>query len=231
MSDHVTIPGLGAIVRHSWQTVLVGKLMPIVIFLAALPFLGVDLAIVAALAWSMAVLGYQRRAGQRVAGLVVLSVIGNAVRSALAMATGSTFFYFAQPTLSTIVIGVAFAVSVPMRQPLAGRLISDFCPFDLATANHPEFRRFFRSASLLWSGSSLINGAITIYLLTSQSLTGFLVAKAFLGPSLTALTLVAGIALFRGRMRRSGITVNIARRVSKVTVPTPTAARNPALVA
>ncbi len=214
MPDHVTIPGLTAIVRHAWLTVLIGKVIPIVVFLGTLPLVGVDLAVLAALIWSIGVLSYQRHCGRRIAGLVVLSVVGNLARSALAIATGSTFVYFAQPTLSTIMIGLAFAVSVPLGQPLAGRLINDFCPFDAATASHPEFLRFFQSASLLWSGSSLVNGAITIYLLSTQTLTNFLVAKAFLGPALTALTLVAGLWLFRHRMRRQGVTVNIACRVA-----------------
>lgn len=219
MPTDVTIPGITAIARHSWATVLVGKIVPIVVFLTALPLTGVDLAVIAALAWSIGVLGYQRHTGRRIAGLVVLSVIGNIARSALALATGSAFFYFAQPTMSTILIGIAFAISVPLGQPLAGRLIHDFCPFDPETADHPQFHRFFRTASFLWSGSSLFNGAVTIYLLSTQTLTTFLVAKAFLGPLLTSATVAIGIVLFRRRMHRNGVTVTIARRVSNVPGP------------
>lgn len=213
MSDHVTIPGLVAVVRHCWLTVLIGKCIPIVVFLALLPLVGIDLAVLGALVWSLGVIGFQRSRGQRIAGLVVLSAVGNSVKSALALATGSTFLYFAQPTLSTIVIGIAFLVSVPLGQPLAERLIHDFCPLEEATASHPEFLRFCRTGSLLWGATSLTNGAITIYLLSTQTLTAFLVIKAFLGPLLTGVTFGAGALLFRSGMHRAGVNICFARRL------------------
>ncbi len=213
MHDRIEIPGFTAIARHSWLTIFVAKFVPIALFLATLPRAGVDTAVLVALGWSLGVVVFQHHTGQRISGLVVLSVVGNLTKSVLALATGSMIVYFAQPTLSTFIVGLVFLGSVVLGRPMAARLIGDLCPFDDSTSSHPEFHRFFRSATLLWAGSSMLNGVITLYLLLTLSLTDFLVTKAFLGPTLSAMTLGVGLVWFRRRMRRVGVEVVFAARV------------------
>ncbi len=212
-TSRVVIPGMGAIVRHAWPTIIIGKVIPVVLFLAFFSWVGVSSAIIVALAWSLGVVAYQRMKGERVAGLVLMSVIGNTAKTIVALLTGSLFVYFVQPTISTTLIGLAFLVSVPLGIPMAERLIKDFCPFDDETAANPELNRFFSIASLLWAATSLLNGAVTLYLLLTQSVTGFVILKSFLGPATTGLTLVVGMLLFKIRMERAGVNVIFANRV------------------
>ncbi len=209
----VVIPGIGAIIKHAWPTIIIGKVVPVVLFLACFTYIGVTSAILVALAWSLGVVAYQRAQGQRVAGLVLMSVIGNTAKTIVALLTGSLFVYFVQPTISTTLIGLAFLISVPLGFPMAERLICDFCPFDDETATNPELNRFFSIASLLWAATSLLNGAVTLYLLLTQSVTSFVILKSFLGPATTGLTLVVGMLLFRMRMERAGVKVVIAKQV------------------
>lgn len=212
--SRVVIPGIRAILRHAWPTIIIGKVIPVVLFLGFFTYIGVTSAIVVALAWSLGVVAYQRMRGQRVAGLVLMSVIGNTAKTIVALLTGSLFVYFVQPTISTTLIGIAFLISVPLGFPMAERLIRDFCPFDEETSANPELNRFFSIASLLWAATSLLNGAVTLYLLLTQSVTSFVILKSFLGPATTGLTLVVGMLLFKIRMERAGVAVEFASHVS-----------------
>lgn len=210
------IPGLRAIAEHAWLNVLTGKIVPLILFLALFRTIGITPAVLAALAWSLGVVAHQRAKGHRIAGLIIMSIIGNTAKTIVAIATGSVIAYFIQPTISTTLIGTAFLVSVPMGLPLAERLVHDFCPFDEATSNEPAFKAFFPKLSILWAATSLLNGAITLYLLLTQSITTFVIIKAFLGPTTTSITLVAGLWLFRRSMREAGVHVVMARSMSQL---------------
>ena len=210
--NHLVIPGLRAMASHSWLNVVVGKLGPAIIFLAFLGWFGQTIAIVAALGWSFAVLFEQKRNHERVSGLVMMSIITNVGRSVLAIATGSVFVYFLQPTITTVLVGLALAISVPLGAPLAEKLVHDFCPLDDDTASHPELVRFFKHATLLWAFTSMINAAITVYLLMTQSVTSFVLIKSFLGPTTTTITAAIGFVWFRRTMNRAGVDVVVAKR-------------------
>ncbi len=214
MDRRVTIPGLEAIARHSWVNVLVGKVIPLVIFLVGYGVAGLTPAVLASLAWSIGVVVHQRAKGHRVAGLVIMSIIGNTAKTIVAVLTGSVIAYFIQPTISTTLIGTAFLISVPMGLPLAERLVNDFCPFDDQTKNEPAFQAFFPKLSLLWAATSLLNGAVTLYLLLTQSVTSFVLIKSALGPATTTLTIVVGLWWFQRSMRDAGVEVVLTRRIT-----------------
>lgn len=175
------------------------------LFLGFLDLLGTTGALLSALGWSLAVVAYRMRSKSKVPGLVILSTIGLAAKTALALATGSLVVYFLQPTISTALVGFAFLISVPLKRPLAERLAHDFCPFDPETAEHPMLRLFFLRLSLLWAVTSLINASFTLWLLFTQDVATFVVIKSFTGPTFTAFTLGAAALWFRSRMRRSGL--------------------------
>ncbi len=214
MDRRVTIPGLGAIARHSWLNVVVGKVVPLVIFLVGFGIAGLTPAVLASLAWSLGVVAHQRAKGHRIAGLVIMSIIGNTAKTIVAVLTGSVIAYFVQPTISTTLIGTAFLISVPLGLPLAERLVHDFCPFDDQTKNEPAFQAFFPKLSYLWAATSLFNGAVTLYLLLTQSITSFVLIKSALGPATTTLTIVVGLWWFRRSMNEAGVEVVMTRRVT-----------------
>lgn len=209
----IVIPGLRAIVSHSWLDVLTGKIVPLFIFLALFHWTGVTAAVLTALAYSLGLVAYQRANGHRIAGLVILSIVGNTAKTIVAIATGSVVAYFIQPTISTTLIGTAFLISVPLGLPLAERLVRDFLPFNEEADREPALQSFWPRLSLLWAATSLLNGAVTLYLLLTQSITNFLILKAFLGPATTTITIVVGIWWFQRRMHEAGIEVVLARTV------------------
>ncbi len=213
MERRIVIPGMRAIVSHAWVNVVTGKVIPLVIFLGLFRMVGITAAVLAALAWSLGLVAYQKANGHRIAGLVILSIVGNTAKTIVALATGSLVAYFIQPTISTTLIGTAFLISVPLGLPLAERLVRDFCPIDEATSNEPAFAAFFPRLSLLWAATSLLNGGVTLYLLLTQSITNFLIIKAFLGPVTTSITIAIGLWWFQRSMKTAGIEVVLARRI------------------
>ncbi len=210
MEKPLVIPGPRAVLRHSLPNVIVGKVIPLVVFVGFLRLVGTTGALIAALGWSLAVVVQRRWTGQAVPGLVLLSTIGLAAKTVLALATGSLVVYFLQPTISTAFVGVAFLVSVFMGKPLAERLANDFCPFDPETADHPMLGLFFSRLSLLWSITSLLNAGLTLWLLLTQSVTTFLIIKSFMGPTFTAATLGLAAVWFRFHTKKAGVRLEFA---------------------
>lgn len=213
-SNRLTLPGPIAILRHAFPNVLEGKIIPLVLFLGFLKVAGTTGALLTALLWSLGSIAYRVSTNRNVPALVVVSAIGLSVRTFLAFATGSMVVYFLQPTLSTTIMGLAFLVSVPMGRPLAERLAADFCPFEPETAAHPMLRVFFVRLSLLWSVTSLINGAITLWMLFTQSTTTFVLVKSLMGPTFTTATVLMGVLWFRGALRREGMQLCFSRSMA-----------------
>ncbi|HUP73455.1 MAG TPA: VC0807 family protein [Acidimicrobiales bacterium] len=223
MSDVLVIPNLRAVARRAGHNLVEGKLIPLLVFLSFLKFAGSAAAVVAALVWSMGCITFRLSTGRRVPGLVILTAAGLAARTIAAIATGSMVVYFLQPTASTALVGAAFLISVGVGRPLAEKLAHDFCPFDEATARHPHLRQFFVRLSLLWSFTSMLNAALTLWLLLTQPVTTFMVVKSFIGPGFTTVTLVIAIGWFRFSTRNNGIRFVFASGADPSLRPSPLA--------
>jgi hypothetical protein len=203
----IVIPNLRDAIRHALPNVVEGKLVPVVLFVGLLEVTGSTWALLAALAWSLSSVGYRRATGRRVPGLVVLSTVALVARTVAALASGSMFVYFLQPTVTTVVVGVAFMASVAMGNPLALRLACDVLPFDDATTAHPLVRQFFVRLSVLWAVTSMVNASITIWLLVTQSTTTFVLVKSVLGPSTAGVTIGIAAIWFKLTLMRSKTTL------------------------
>lgn len=211
MHPPIIIPNIRAVVRHALPNVLEGKVIPLLLFVGFLELLGTTWALLVALGWSLTTIGYRKATRRRISGLIVLSTAALAAKTIVALATGSLVVYFLQPTLTTVVIGALFLVSIPLGNPLAQRLAYDVLPFDDTTKSHPQMRRFFVRLSILWSFTSMLNAAITIWLLFTQSTTTFVLVKAILGPTTGVVTVGSVFLWFRWTLGRTGTKLVWAR--------------------
>jgi hypothetical protein len=198
--------------RHALPNLLEGKVIPSVVFLVLLHMTGTTPAVLGALAWSLSAMAVRTARRQTITGILILTTVALVARTIAAVATGSVVIYFIQPTVATCLVGTAFLLSVPLKRPLVERLALDFVPLDADTRSHPEVLRFFRHVSLWWGCTSMINFAITLWLLLSTSPTTFVLFKSFLGPVTTTFTLLVAFAWFRTLMARSGTSVIFAPR-------------------
>jgi len=204
------LPRLRTLARHALPAVLEGSLVPLALFYLALAAVGVWGALVCSLAWCYAAVGWRLIRGKRVPGLLAIGALGLTARTVIAFASGSTFVYFLQPTLTTIAIGGAFLLSVPAGRPLAQRLATDFVPLPMDLLAHTAIRRVFVRITVLWAMVNLVNAVVTMWLLFTQPLTTYLLAKTLVGYSAMAIAIGISTLWFRRSLRH----VNLA------TVPT-----------
>ena len=205
----IVIPNLRSMLRHAVPNIVEGKVVPLVLFVAFLEVLGMVWALLVALSWSVGAIVVRTVTGRRVPGLVVLSATTLAARTVAALATGSMVVYFLQPTVTTFVVGFAFLVSVPLGKPLARKLAYDLLPFDDGTKSHPLVERFFVRLSLFWAFTSLVNASITIWLLLTQSLATFVLARFALSWGVTIGAIAISALWFRTSMARHDIQVRL----------------------
>jgi hypothetical protein len=208
-STHMEIPDLRTVVRHAAPRFIEGTLVPLVLFLIGLHFIGVWAAMFAGLVWVYSAIGVRLCLRRPVSGLLALGALTLTARTIVAIVSHSVVVYFLQPSLGTMLIAGAFLLSVPFDRPLAGRLAADFCPLPSTMHANTHVRRFFREISLLWAFAQTANAGITIWLLFSQSLSTFVVLRMVVSTSVTLAAIAISALWFRSSMRRNGIDVRL----------------------
>jgi hypothetical protein len=199
------IPRLRELVRHAIPHVLEGTVVPLVLFLGALRFLGIWGAMVLGLGWTYVAIARRLLTRRGVPGVLLLGAVTITARTVVAIISGSVVVYFLQPTLGTALVATAFLLSVPLGRPLAARLAKDFCPIPDGVLANQHVRRFFLQITLLIAFAQLANAGITLWLLFSQSLATFLVVKTFVSWGFTGGAIAASFWWFHHSMRRHGV--------------------------
>jgi intracellular septation protein A len=194
-------PRFAALARHATPHLLEATLIPLGLFYGGLKLMGLWGALLAALIWSYTSLLRRLVTRRRVPGMLMLGIVGLTARTALALATGSAFLYFLQPTVGTGLVASVFLGSVLLGRPLAMRLAADFMPLPEALLAHDGIRRFFQRISLLWAAVFLANAGISLWLLVSQSLTTFLWTRTVASLTLTGLAVLISTHYFRRCVR------------------------------
>jgi uncharacterized membrane protein len=205
MGGHFEIPRFRTVAPHAGRHLLEATIIPLALFYGAVTLFGTLTALLVALGWSYLAIARRVILGRRVSGLLVLGSFGLTARTLVAIATGSTFLYFLQPTLTNVLVAAAFLLSIPAGSPMTERLAADFCPLPDALLSDPLVRRFFRRLTLLWAGVLLANASIAVALLVSQPMTTYLWTKPL------ASWLVTGAAI--------GVSVLWFKRVHRRTAP------------
>lgn len=199
------LPPLRTMARHALPHVVEGTLVPLGLFYALLWLVGVWAALVGALAWSYTAILRRALLRRRIPGVLLLGALTLTVRTIIALATGSLFVYFLQPTLGTVALAGAFLASIPAGRPLAERLAADFVPFPPSMIAHPLARRLFLRITLLWAFVLLANAALTLWLLVSEPVTTFLFTKTISSLVVTGSGIGLSTLWFRRSMRRHGL--------------------------
>jgi intracellular septation protein A len=201
------IPRLRAMARHALPNLVEASLIPLAVFYAALSLVGVWGALLAALGWSYLAIARRLVTRRPVPALLLLGAVGLTARTAVAALSGSVFVYFLQPTLTTMVVATVFLLSVPAGRPLAQRLAGDFCPLPETFSSSPPVRRFFARITVLWAFVQLANAGLGIWLLVTQPVGTYVLARAASSWVLTGAAILASTLYFRHSMRRHGIAV------------------------
>lgn len=203
----VHMPAPRAALRHAIPVIGEGLVAPAALFYLTLAFAGFRSSLIAALAWSYAAGARRLLRGERVSTILVLGALLLTFRTVVSFITGSSFLYFAQPLVGTVIIAMVLVVSAMVRRPFTQRFAHDFCPLDPELLRQPRVQQFFVRVSLMWAGVLLVNSGIVAWLLVSSSLRSFVLERTAITWMLTAGAICASIYGFSATMRRGGCTV------------------------
>ena len=181
----IALPRLWAVVKHAVPNLVECTLIPTLTFSVMLHFTGLVAASVSALGWAYAMLLRRWLYGKRIPGLLLLTSLGLTLRTAVLVASGNAFIYFLQPIAVTAGVGLFFLVSSRMRVPMVDRLALDFCPLTSDIASRPRVKLLFRRLTVFWAGVNLINAAVAVVLLLSQSTAVFVAVKPLSAMAIT----------------------------------------------
>jgi len=185
-----TPPPLRQILLRVLVSVAIAVLVPAALLWASLVLVNFTAAVLVALAWMIVAMSWRRATHRPISGLLLLTLLVLAVRTALSLATGSTFFYFIQPVFADVAVATLFLGSLWSARPVIARIAPDFYPLDASTAARPRMRSLFRHLTLMWGLVILVKAVVTFVLLRSLATDDFVLVK---GAAIAALTLAAAL--------------------------------------
>jgi hypothetical protein len=197
----VARPHLGAIVKHLALSLLMANVIPAVLFYVCLRTGNVWAALIAALVWCYGAMAWRVSTRRPASGLLIVTIVGLTVKTALAFAMHSTFLYFVQPALTDLVVALLFLVSLLTARPIVSRMAADFYPMTADVANRPRIQRLFWKLTLFWAFICLVKSAATLVLLSALPTAIFVPVKS----GVILVLIIAGTA----------VTVYTAARVAR----------------
>ena len=203
---------VASVVKRGGPRLLEASFIPTALFYTALTFGSIGIAYLVAIAWTYGCLGRRLWMGAPVTGVLVLASVGITIRTALAVGSGSTFVYFAQPIIGTVITAGVFLVSIALGRPLIGKLATDFWPITPEQSELPRVRRLMTGLTVLWAGVNMATASVTLVLLLSLDLTTFLAAKQLTGLAITTTAIAVTIAWSHRTASAEGIIAPSRRR-------------------
>jgi hypothetical protein len=167
-------------------------------------------ALVGALCLSYAAIVRRLLAGNPIPGLLVLATLGISARTVVYLFSHSSFVYFVQPILRTVLTAVVFGGSVALGRPLIARFADDFCPLSADVRCRPGIARLFRRLSCLWAGINVIAAGATLALLLTVPVSVFVVTAAVTAWIVTCTGAVVTVVASVTTARREGLITAMA---------------------
>jgi intracellular septation protein A len=200
-------PCLKSVIGRLAVNLWIACVIPALLFYLSLVTFNISVAVVVALGWSYGAIGWRWATKRRRSGLLALTVSVMTVRTIIVLATGDTFVYFFQPVVTDVAVGTVFLLSLASARPIVARLAADFYPMDLDLAVRPRIRQLFWRLTLLWALFCLVKGAISFWLLESQSTVNFVLIKNLSVISMTVLVVAATVQASVLVARKEGLLV------------------------
>jgi intracellular septation protein A len=199
-----------AVVRRSGPHIIESSLIPTAIFYCCLVLAGLGAAYAGAIVWLYAAVVCRLVRHRPIPPLLVLGVIGITVRTAVAVSSGSAFFYFAQPILASLVMGCVFLVSIAIGRPMVERLALEFWP---------PVARLLRGLTFWWAGINLAIAATTLLLLLWLPMATYVAVKQATSLALMGIGVAVTIDLALRTARREGLVAARTRRPTRRWAP------------
>jgi hypothetical protein len=194
---HFELPTVKSVAWRAIPKLLEGVFIPTLVFLTLLKFGGPWAAMIGAFLWSALVISTRMALGRKVPTLVAIGLAVLGLRTIVAVAAQSSFVYFVQPPLMSTIVGLALIASAIAGRPIVLRIARDFCPIPDDAMSHGHLRRCFLGLSFVWGAVQLLNAAMTLWLLLSQSLGTFVVIRTTVAHTMTATAILISVVWIR----------------------------------
>ncbi|HRW37961.1 MAG: DUF3159 domain-containing protein [Acidimicrobiales bacterium] len=203
---------VASVARRGGPRLVEASFLPTALFWVALATTSIGVAYAVAIAWTYGCVLRRVLRRQEVTGVLLLASLGLTVRTAIAVGSGSTFVYFAQPVIGTTLAGLVFFGSLLTGRPLIGRIAHDFWEITPEQADLPSVRRLMRRLTVLWGSVNLATAATTFVLLKTLPLAHFVAAKQVSGWAITAVAIGLTITWAHATASAEGVIAPRCRR-------------------
>jgi hypothetical protein len=191
-------PHLRAILRHLSLSLLMANVVPSILFYISLTVGNVWTALIVALVWCYGSMAWRMSTKRRTSGLLIITLVGLTAKTALALASGSTFVYFLQPAITDGIIAALFLSSLTTARPVVARLAADFYPMNADIAGRPKIQKLFWNLTLFWAVIAFSKAVVTVWLLEEFPLVTFVAVKSlFVLATIIAGTIITVATAFR----------------------------------
>lgn len=204
-----TRAALRAVAKHSLPTIVEATLIPTALFYTAWMAVGHWAAYLVALTWGYGAALRRVRRKERIPGILVLALIGLTARTIMALATGSSFLYFAQPIAGTTLIALLFLGSALTTRPFVARLAGDFYPLTADIVGRLRIKRLFRHLTVLWAAVNLVNAGVGLSLLLTLPTAIYIPTKTAVALAITTLGVVTTVAWSIRVARNEGLVLAV----------------------
>jgi hypothetical protein len=179
-----------AVARRGLPRLLEATLVPAVLFIVVVKLMGPLAAMLAVLIWGYGAILRRVLRGEAIPAILMLATLGLTGKTAVGLASGSTFAYFVQPVATTVVLALVFFGSLLVGRPAIAHLAHDFCPLGPDVATRPPIVRLFRGLTVLWAAVHLVTAFSTFVMLVSMPVALFVALKTVASFSISGAAIV-----------------------------------------
>ena len=195
---------------------VLGSLLPVLLFYVSITTWGFSTAVVVVLTWSAAIFAWHFR---RTHGADVFSAttFGFAcVKATAGLVSQNQWLYLAWPSLENVIYGTAFLGSALIGRPLLALFAQRLYPIPPSVRGTRTFRRAFVVASVAWLCGHLLRAIVRLWLLATLPLELYLIADTVAGWPIN-VSLVAFTTWYPLRqLRRAGLASGAPNPLSAV---------------
>lgn len=203
--SHLHVPRAATVVRTAAPRLVQCTVVPFVITVVCVSWLGFWAAVAAGTAWMYGLVGWHRFRHRAVPALLVLAAVGITVRLGAVLAVGDARMYFVQPALTSGAIGMAFLGSAAVGRPVVRSMAVDFWPDLGQVAQHHAIAPAFRGLTVVWGVTQLLHGLGTIALAFTVAPSHALAVRAVGGPMLTGAAVAGSVIWMWTALRGAGL--------------------------
>jgi intracellular septation protein A len=208
----IQLPPLRPAILRGGRMLMESAVLPTLAFACFLHLSGLRAALIASLAVVYLSIGFRVIRERHLPGVLMIAAGIGSGRTAIAIATSSTFFYFASPLVTAAITAALFLGSALMGRPVAARIVTDFVHLPDHLRTRLTVRKMFRDVSLIW-GLSRAFGALVGLQLLHFGTNAALLARGVIAPIITIAAIALCISWGWRCLSRDGISIQRHRTV------------------